>query len=145
MTPRALDAAPVREKLRLLEEPLDALALVGEVTADRLQSDVVTRLAVERILTQAVDLVVSVCSHVASAEGPKVPTTYRDAIIDAATAGLIDDDLAASLGAAVGLRDVLVHEYARVDLGRVAAAVPVAARDLSAFVRQVAGWLVERP
>lgn len=148
MTPRALDVATVQQKLQLLEELLDALALVGALTVERLRSDVVVRLAVERILTRAVDLVVSVCSHVVSAEGQaegqRVPTTYRDAIRDAAATGLIGDDLAASLGAAVGMRNVLVLEYARIDLGRVAAAVPAASRDLSAFVRQVAGWLVER-
>ena len=44
----------------------------------------------------------------------------------------------------MGLRNVLVHEYARVDLARVAGAVPVAASDLAEFVRQVARWLSER-
>ena len=43
--------------------------------------------------------------------------------------------------AAVGLRNILVHEYARADLAIVAAAVPVAQRDLADFVRQVASWL----
>ena len=144
MTPRTLDPATLREKLRLVEELLDALALVGGVTAERLTTEVLTRLAVERILTQAVDLVVSVCGHVVSAEGRQVPATYREAIRGAATTGLIDDSLATSLGAAVGLRNVLVHEYARVDLARVAGAVPVAASDLAEFVRQVARWLSER-
>ncbi|SDQ35398.1 Protein of unknown function DUF86 [Quadrisphaera sp. DSM 44207] len=97
MTPRAVDVATVHAKLRLVGELLEALAVVGDVTAERLRSDVITRLAVERILTQAVDLVVSVCSHVVSARGSTAPTTYRDAISKAATTGLIRNDLATSL------------------------------------------------
>jgi uncharacterized protein YutE (UPF0331/DUF86 family) len=46
--------------------------------------------------------------------------------------------------AAVGLRNILVHEYARADLSIVAAAVPAAQRDLADFVRQVASWLQRR-
>jgi NAD(P)-dependent dehydrogenase (short-subunit alcohol dehydrogenase family) len=68
------------------------------------------------------------------------------ALVDAIVAehGLIGTDLARSLVAAVGLRNILVHEYARADLSIVAAAVPTAQRDLADFVRQVASWLQHR-
>lgn len=138
MTPRRFDPASVQAKLRSLDELRGALELVGELDGTRLGQDVLLRLAVERALTQAVDLVVAVCSHVLSAEASSVPTTYRDAVRGAAEHGLIDAGLADSLVAAVGLRNLLVHEYARADLAIVAAAVPVARRDLADFVGQVA-------
>ena len=144
MTPRPVDVASVQAKLRSLDELLGALRLVGEVDGRRLGQDVLLRLAVERALTQAVDLIVAVCSHVLSAETTAVPTTYRDAVRAAAEHGLIGTDLARSLAAAVGRRDILVHEYARADLSTVAAAVPVAQRDLADVVRQVASWLQHR-
>ncbi len=144
MTPHPVDVASVQAKLRSLDELLGALRLVGEVDGARLGQDVLLRLAVERALTQAVDRVVAVCSHVVAAETATVPTTYRDAVRAAAEHGLIDTDLARSLVAAVGLRNILVHEYVRADLSIVAAAVPVAQRDLADFVRQVASWLQHR-
>ncbi len=67
MTPRPVDVASVQAKLRSLDELLGALRLVGEVDGARLGQDVLLRLAVERALTQAVDLVVAVCSHVVAA------------------------------------------------------------------------------
>ena len=143
MTPRPVDVASVQAKLRSLDELGSALRLVGEVDGARLEQDVLLRLAVERALTQTVDLVVAVCSHVVAAE-TTVPTTYRDAVRAAAEHGLIGTDLARSLVAAVGLRNILVHEYARADLSIVAAAVPTAQRDLADFVRQVASWLQHR-
>ena len=144
MTPRPVDVASVQAKLRSLDELGSALRLVGEVDGARLEQDVLLRLAVERALTQTVDLVVAVCSHVVAAETTSVPTTYRDAVRAAAEHGLISTDLARSLVAAVGLRNILVHEYTRADLSIVAAAVPVAQRDLADFVRQVASWLQRR-
>jgi uncharacterized protein YutE (UPF0331/DUF86 family) len=144
VTPHPVDIASVQAKLRSLDELLDALRLVGAVDGARLGQDVLLRLAVERALTQAVDLIVSVCSHVVAAETTTVPTTYRDAVRAAGEHGLIGTDLAQSLAAAVGLRNILVHEYARADLSIVAAAVPAAQRDLTDFVRQVASWLQNR-
>jgi uncharacterized protein YutE (UPF0331/DUF86 family) len=144
VTPRPVDVASVQAKLRSLDELLGALRLVGDVDSARLEQDVLLRLAVERALTQAVDLIVAVCSHVVAAETTTVPTTYRDAVRAAAEHGLIGADLVTSLVAAVGLRNILVHEYARADLSIVAAAVPVAHRDLADFVRQVASWLQHR-
>jgi uncharacterized protein YutE (UPF0331/DUF86 family) len=144
VTPHPIDVTSVQAKLRSLDELLGALRLVGEVDGTRLGQDVLLRLAVERALTQAVDLVVAVCSHVVAAERATVPTTYRDAVRAAAEHGLIGTDLARSLAAAVGLRNILVHEYTRADLSIVAAAVPVAQRDLADFVRQVASWLQRR-
>jgi uncharacterized protein YutE (UPF0331/DUF86 family) len=144
VTPHPLDVASVQAKLRSLDELLDALRLVGEVDGARLGQEVLLRLAVERALTQSVDLIVSVCSHVVAAETTTVPTTYRDAVRAASEHGLISTDLAQSLAAAVGLRNILVHEYARADLSIVAAAVPAAQRDLADFVRQVASWLQRR-
>ncbi|WP_167760967.1 DUF86 domain-containing protein [Geodermatophilus sp. DF01-2] len=144
MTPRPVDVASVQAKLRSLDDLLGALRLVGEVDGGRLGQDVLLRLAVERALTQAVDLVVAVCSHVLAAETATVPTTYRDAVRAAGEHGLIGTELARSLAAAVGLRNILVHEYARADLSIVASAVPVARLDLADFVRQVAGWVQGR-
>lgn len=141
MTPRRLDRASIQAKLRSLDELVGALRQIGSVDGDALRSDLILRLAVERALTQAVDLVVSVCSHVLAAATSTVPTSYRESVRGAAENGLIPAELADSLVAAVGLRNILVHEYARADLALVAGAIPVAERDLAAFVRSVAEWL----
>ena len=144
MTPRPLDPATTGEKLRLLEELVDALRSLSPVSGEQLRTDVVVRLAVERALTQAVDLVVSVCGHVLSAEDAPVPGTYREVVSRAAAGGLLEEELGGSLGRAVGVRNLLVHRDGRVDLDLVAAAVPTAVHDLASFITQVAGWLQER-
>ena len=144
MTPRKLDTGVVRARLGALQELVDALQVIGDVDGTRLRADVVVRLATERALTAAVDLVVSVCGHITASSAAIVPDTYREVIRLAGSTGVIDGPLAASLASAVGLRNVLVHEYVRADLDLVAAAVPRASRDLNAFVSQVSAWLVRQ-
>lgn len=138
MTPAAVDLGMIAGKLRLMRGLLDDLAAAGEVTAERLADDRMLRHAIERVLTQLVDLAVSVNSHVASARLGRAPASYRESFALAAQAGVIDAELAARLAPAAGLRNILVHEYAEVDLRQVAAGVPLALRDFSAYVTAVA-------
>lgn len=138
MTPTAVDLAMVSGKLRLMRDLLDDLTATGEVTANRLAHDRMLRHAVERILTQLVDLAVSLNSHVASARLGRAPANYRESFGQAAQAGVIGAALAARLAPAAGLRNVLVHEYTDVDLRLVADAVPLALRDFSTYVAEVA-------
>lgn len=79
-----------------------------------------------------------------SATSRRSATTYRATVTDAAETGLIDAPLAESLAAATGLRNLLVHHDGRVDHDRVAAAVPLMARDAQRFVDQVSRWVLDR-
>lgn len=141
MTPPALDAALVHAKLRTMRQLLDDLDTAGPVDAARLTSDRMLRHAVERILTQLVELAAAVNGHVAVARLGRGATTYRESFALAAEAGAVPRDLAGRLAPSAGLRNVLVHEYAAVDLALVAHGVQLARRDYRAYVREVAHTL----
>lgn len=59
--------------------------------------------------------------------------TARGAFLTLAGHGLIAHDLALRLGSAVGLRNVLVHDYVTVDLERLARVVREDLDDLGLF------------
>ena len=63
---------------------------------------------------------------------------YRESFALAVEAGGVPRDLAERLAPSAGLRDVLVHEYAQVDLALVAHGVELARTDYRAYVREVA-------
>ena len=143
MTPPLLDSAAVQAKLVLMVALLDDLDGVGPVDAAVLQRDRMLRHAVERVLTQLVDLAVSVNGHVAVAGGLAAPATYRASFAAAAATGALPAALAERLAPSAGLRNVLVHEYAAVDLGLVVRGVELARTDYRSCVRAVAGFLAE--
>ena len=136
----SIDADVLVLRLGLMRELLADLDSVGEVDALRLRDDRLTRHAVERILTQLVDLAVSINSHVAVSAG-KTPSSYRESFHAAAAAGLINVDLAQRLAPSAGLRNVLTHDYVNIDLGLVAGAVTAARRDYGEYVTAVARTL----
>lgn len=143
MTPPDLDRDVVHAKLRLSRELLDDLASAGEVTPPRLEGDRMMRHAVKRILTQLVYLAVAVNGHVAAAVLGRGPADYRESFHLAADAGVVPKDLAVRLASSTGLRNIRVHEYATIDLAKVAASVQTALDDYGEYVRSVARALGE--
>lgn len=143
MTPAELDRDVVHAKLRTMRDLLDDLAGVGEVTAAVLEQDRILRHAVERVITQLVELAASINGHVGAALVNRGPADYRESFALAAEAGIISKDLAAQLASSAGLRNLLVHEYASIDLARVAASVAEALAGYQQYVAEVAGALLQ--
>ncbi len=135
------DQDVVVSRLDLITRLLVDLESVGEVSPQRLQDDRLLRHAIERILSQLVELAVSINSHIVVARQGSAPTTYRQSFLDVGAIGVLPAQLAARLAVAAGLRNVLAHEYVAIDLGLVAAAVPAARSDFRAYVTHIATYI----
>lgn len=142
MTPGRLDPDVIRNKLAEITRTLDELALVGEVNGARLSSDSLVRAAVERFVTRLVDLAVDVNTHLAVAKLGRAPGDYRSSFTLAAELEAIDAKLAKLIAPSVGMRNVVIHEYDRLDLERLAAAIPLAVAHYREYVRQVARFVI---
>lgn len=145
MTRRDLSAATVVARLDLLDELLDDLRSLGQLTAAELEERRIERRATERILSQLVEVASDVNQHVASTVGGRVASEYRESFDVAARVGLITPELAAQIKPSVGLRNVITREYANIDLAKLAAAIPLALEQYTEYRRSVARWLAARP
>lgn len=141
MSPRDLSSSTITARLRLLRELLDDLDLLGEITEGLLETDRIRRRALERILTQLVDLAADINQHIASSQTDRAPSDYRDSFDAVADLGVISHDLAQRLGDAVGLRNVLVHRYINARMSIVAESAPMARQDFADYIGSVADWL----
>ncbi len=137
-----IDPEIVQERLVLMTALLSDLDGVGEVTADRLERERLIRHAVERIVTQLVDLAVSINSHIIASTKGQVPATYRESFKAVADLGVIEHDLAAELAPSAGLRNILTHEYITVDLRILARSVPIAAALYKRYTNAVAKFVL---
>jgi uncharacterized protein YutE (UPF0331/DUF86 family) len=144
VTPRRLDPEVIAGKLRAMRRLLRELDRLGRVDADRFAREYATQLVVERIVSQLVDLAASVNAHVVAVEAGVPPPDIRRSFSAVAALGVIDEDLAARLAPSAGLRNVLVHAYVDLDVERLVAAVPLAAEQYGAYVREVARWVADR-
>lgn len=128
-------------RLTMIAELLGELEKMSSTDASVLRRDPMTRYAVERILTLLVDLATGLNSHLLVTRIGAIPETARDSFIRLADAGVLNQELAERLAPSVGMRNLLIHQYADVDLNLVAAAVVKAHRDYSDYLRALAAYI----
>lgn len=104
---------------------------------DRLDVDVKERRFVDYTLQICVQAVQDVASHIVSDERLGEPSSNVELFELLRGAGWIEEDLAATLRAAVGFRNVLVHGYTAVDLDVVRDVLDNRLDDIGVFVRVV--------
>lgn len=141
MTPRRLDRATVTARLRLIHDALDDLAALGDVDVERLQGDRLARRVVERCLAHLVDTAAAVNAHLVGAALGQAPRDLAESFDLAVEAGVLSHDLGQRLRSSAGMRNVIVHAYAELDLLRVAAAIPAAQADFRAYIESVAAYV----
>ncbi len=142
MNPRRVSPDLVQQRLATIRDLLADLETVGAVDETALTADRLLRHAVERVLTQLVELAGSINGHVLAAHAGQAPSTYRSSFIEMGRRSIISPDLAGRLGRAAGMRNLLVHEYGEIDLRLVAAALAPARLDFEEYSRSIAGWLM---
>ena len=102
------------KKLAFMETCVQDLRTLA--VPERIATDIKERRFVEHTLQIAIQAALDVSSHIVSDERLGEPRTNRELFTALARAGWIDASLAASMEAAAGFRNVVVHGYSDVDL-----------------------------
>jgi uncharacterized protein YutE (UPF0331/DUF86 family) len=95
-------------------------------------------------LMLSVQSAVDIASHIIADEGWRPATTLSEAFERLAENGVITKPIATAMGRATGLRNVVAHGYAAIDVASVYAAASSGVGDLEAFAAEVARWLQTR-
>ena len=135
-----VDIERVRSLLRRLAGDLSDLEAEDP---DELVADPRGLRAVKYSFVTAIEAAIDVAQHLCASEQWGTPATNADAFIRLGRHGAVDPTLATRLAAAVGFRNVLVHEYAVVDDARVVAALSEL-DDLRAFIRAIEDLLADQ-
>ncbi len=97
--------------------------------------------AVGRYLQVVIECAIDVGEMLISIYGLERPEENRDVFRVLGGAGILEPDLAARLRAAAGLRNLIVHQYARLDRARLRGVLVHGLDDLEAFHRRVAEFV----
>jgi len=112
----------------------------GELAANRDSRDLVAF-----NLMLAVQCCLDIASHVIADEGWRVATTLAGAFERLAEHGVLLRATADALGKAAGLRNVVAHGYAGVNVEFLHHGATTGLSDLDAFTREVAAWIAGCP
>jgi uncharacterized protein YutE (UPF0331/DUF86 family) len=133
-----VDRLLLASKTAAIRDAVTRLQSVLPPTADAFAADRTTREIVTFNLFLALQETIALATYWLADEGAGVPATYGEAFTALADRGVIDGALAARLRAAVGLRNLIAHQYGVLDVRRVFAIARDESADLVAFCQQLA-------
>ena len=110
-----MDRIVLQEKLESLARCVRRVEQKRPPAVDLLMADPDLQDILVLNLSRAVQLCVDIGSHLISGTDAPAPQTMGEVFSTLASLGMISGDLAARLRAAVGFRNVTVHNYDRID------------------------------
>jgi uncharacterized protein YutE (UPF0331/DUF86 family) len=131
----------LRERLQKLEEIISRLEEMSRVDRAALRANFRDAWTAERGLQLGAETIFDIGNHILSAHFGVTPKDYEDIIAQLAAQGVIDEPLRNRLKGLGGFRNVLVHDYLRIDPDRVAEYLGKAPADFSEFAHAVRKWL----
>lgn len=114
-----VDPEAVRLRLREMDRRVTALRDVQASGRDAFLSDPRLQAEAERHLQLAIQAAIDAAAHILAEDFPDTPSSYREVFELLGKRGVLEDDLAARLARAAGLRNILVHAYLEVDPAKV--------------------------
>ena len=123
----------VLRKLADVERYLGELSEFRDIDQAAYASDWKTQRIVERTLHLAIEACMDVADHLVADRRLPVPETAAGAFITLADAGVFEPEIGKALGRMVAFRNILVHDYARLDHRSVLRVLRSHVQDLEAF------------
>lgn len=135
-----VDAELVELKLQELSRYLAQLIKHQGTTAAVLKSDLDMAWIIQHGLQLSIQVILDVGNHILAAKGITVHE-YADVFSELALAKVIPEEYAQSVKGMAGLRNLLVHEYAGIDMVKLSDILNNRLEDFSLFASYIADYL----
>lgn len=135
----------VAAKLTELDRRLGRVIRHRAVSSDALLADADALDIVSFNLMLAVQACSDIASHIIADAGWPSARTLGEGFVRLSQQGVLTAKTAAALARAIGLRNVVAHGYAGVDVAAIHAAATQGVVELETFAAEVAGWLGTQP
>ncbi|MEF8870648.1 MAG: DUF86 domain-containing protein [Haloarculaceae archaeon] len=140
-----VDDRVVATKLEQIEQYYGELtAKQQSVSREEFLNDTTEQRAVERMFENAIQACADLAQHIATRDFDYEGNGSKGAVRVLQEQGVLDEETMQTLVAAVGFRNVLAHEYGRIDYGEVYEMLQTELTVYDAFSRQVAQWVRNR-
>ena len=136
-----VDRDLLRRKLAELAEYISQVSEYRDLTVERYRAEWKTQRIVERTLQMAIETRLDIASHVLADRELGAPSTYGETFEILMEAGLMSRGLGRVMVEMTGFRNVIVHEYARIDADTVVRILREHLEDFRRFEAEALGWL----
>jgi uncharacterized protein YutE (UPF0331/DUF86 family) len=134
----------VKEKARAIREAVEKVRFYSSIPDSDFFSDERNLYTVMHLLLRAIEATASICTHLIAKFARRAPASYTECFEAMKELGMVDEDLAARLVRMVRFRNLLVHQYWKVDPAKVLAFARENLGDFDAFLESVRSFLGRR-
>jgi uncharacterized protein YutE (UPF0331/DUF86 family) len=131
----------IRTRLLRLEEVISELERLRSQGREALRGGLSLMWAVERGLQLGAELIFDIGGHILSAQYGISTEEYRNVVPRLIQQGVVSPDLQDRFEGMAGFRNVLVHDYVRLDPEMVLDVLERAPEDFSLFAQDIRRWL----
>ena len=135
----------IAKKLSRLKEYVSYLKTLKDLPLKTFEEDFKARGAAERYLHLAIESVIDIGNEIISIQQLRKPDQYKDIPDILAESGIIPRDFAAEIAKMIGFRNLLVHDYAVIDVTLEYKFLETRIKDFEEYMKHIANWLKNRP
>lgn len=134
----------IKQKIGLISEELSRLKefkdfSFEEIVKDYKKQAIIERL-LERIIIRAIDINQHLIAELAREEIPS-PKDYRETFLELAELEVYPENFAKSISKSVGTRNILVHQYNKVDYSRIYSSISDCLKDYHQYCDYILKFL----
>ena len=127
-------------KIQELEKYLHELEKYRGITAEEMENDLAKLWTVQHGLQLSIQIILDTGNHILAEKGISIKE-YAEIFPELARLGIIPKDYAEDIKGMAGLRNLLVHEYAGIELERIAAFINNNLGDFNHFAGYILSYL----
>jgi len=131
----------INEKLAMLRGYVKILKNFEKVSASDLLKDEIKRGAIERYLQLAAEVVLNVAGQLIAEFRFRTPEEYKESILILGEEGVLPKKFAKDFSGIAGFRNILVHDYLKIDYRQVVDKLNNRLGDFEKFAKAVAKYL----
>jgi len=131
----------IKAKLAKMRQYLRYLKELQKASLDEFKGDFRLSGSAERYLQVAIESMIDVGNEIISSLQLRRPERYRDIPYILSETDIIPRDFADSIASMIGFRNLLVHDYASLDLDLVYSFLQTRLGDFESFMKYIASWL----
>lgn len=136
-----LEQESIRARLRELDTVIAELSKYRHLTMSDLEADLSQRWIIERGLLAAASMIFDIANHILASQFNNYPDTYESILAELARQTVISDELYSQMKGLGGFRNILVHEYIRIDPKEVYKSFVKGLDIFPAFMKEIIQWL----
>lgn len=134
----------IKRKLRELEQNLIYLKQVSyDINLENLKSDMIRYWGIERGIQISIESIIDIANIIISVSDKEKPDTYRESMLILSEIGVVTKQFSQRLANMAGFRNILVHDYIRVDPEIIINVLKIDIEDFIKYSVEVNKWLDE--